>query len=357
MKNLHQHISLDAKIYVAGHRGMVGSALVRRLNALGYTNILTRSRDELDLTSQAAVNLFFETEKPEYVFLAAAKVGGILANNTYRGEFIYQNMMIQNNVIHAAYVHGVKRLMFLGSSCIYPKLAPQPLKEEYLLTGPLEPTNQPYAVAKISGIEMCWSYNRQYGTKYLAVMPTNLYGPGDNYHPENSHVIPALIRRIHEAKVKQVRCEESGVRGEEQQSVTPSPLTPLSSPDDVVVIWGTGTPRREFLYCEDMAEACVYLMMLSPDEYDFFLNDTTPPLINIGTGEDITIAELAETICKVVGYTGKMVFDPSKPDGTMEKLLDVSLISSRGWKATTGLEDGLRVAYRLFLEQPNRNPL
>jgi GDP-L-fucose synthase len=303
---------------------MVGSALVRQLNARGYEHILTRSREELDLTNQAAVNLFFETEKPDYVFLAAAKVGGILANNTYRGEFIYKNMMIQNNVIHAAYVYGVKRLMFLGSSCIYPKLAPQPLKEEYLLSGPLEPTNQPYAVAKISGIEMCWSYNRQYGTKYLAVMPTNLYGPGDNYHPENSHVIPALIRRIHEAKIKQ---------------------------DDTVTIWGTGTPRREFLYCEDMAEACVYLMMLPPDDYDLFLNNTTPPLINIGTGEDITIAELAETICKVVGYSGNIVFDPSKPDGTMQKLLDVSLLNSRGWKATTTLQEGLRVAYRLFLEQ------
>lgn len=324
MKNETKHIPLNARIYVAGHRGMVGSALVRQLNAHGYSNIVTRSRDELDLTNQSAVNLFFETEKPEYVFLAAAKVGGILANNTYRGEFIYQNMMIQNNVIHAAYVNGVKRLMFLGSSCIYPKQAPQPLKEEYLLTGSLEPTNQPYAVAKISGIEMCWSYNRQYGTKYLAVMPTNLYGPGDNYHPENSHVIPALIRRAHEYKVRN---------------------------ELEFVVWGTGKPRREFLYCEDMAEACVYLMMLPPAEYEFFLNDATPPLVNIGTGEDITIAELAEMICKMVGYTGKMVFDPSKPDGTMKKLLDVSLLRSRGWKATTGLEDGLRVAYRLFLEQ------
>lgn len=349
----HQRSAIPkgARIYVAGHRGMVGGAIVRQLNAHGYTNILTRGFDELDLTNQAAVNSFFESEKPEYVFLAAAKVGGILANNTYRGEFIYQNMMIQNNVIHASYVHGVKRLMFLGSSCIYPKQAPQPLKEEYLLTGPLEPTNQPYAVAKISGIEMCWSYNRQYGTKYLAVMPTNLYGPGDNYHPENSHVIPGLIRRIHEAKVKQVRCKELGVKGEEQQSFNTAPLTPHSLPGDTVTIWGTGTPRREFLYCEDMAEACVYLMTLPPADYDFFLNDTSPPLVNIGTGEDMTIAELAETICKVVGYTGTIVFDPSKPDGTMKKLLDVSLLNSRGWKATTGFEDGLRVAYRLFLEQ------
>lgn len=369
----HQRSAIPkgVRIYVAGHLGMVGSAIVRQLIALGYTNILTRSRDELDLTNQAAVTLFFETEKPDYVFLAAAKVGGILANNTYRGEFIYQNMMIQNNVIHAAYVHGVDRLMFLGSSCIYPKQAPQPLKEEYLLSGLLEPTNQPYAVAKISGIEMCWSYNRQYGTKYLAVMPTNLYGPGDNYHPENSHVIPALIRRIHEAKLKQearskepgdriVRSETLGVRSSENPSLTPHILpltddslllTTDSSQHDSVTIWGTGTPRREFLYCEDMAKACVYLMMLPQDDYDFFLNDATPPLINIGTGEDITIAELAKTICEVVGYRGKIIFDPSKPDGTMQKLLDVSLLNSRGWKATTGLEEGLRVAYRLFLEQ------
>jgi GDP-L-fucose synthase len=317
-------IPKDARMYVAGHRGMVGSALVRQLQARGFEHILTRSRAELDLTNQAAVNLFFATEKPDYVFLAAAKVGGIMANNTYRGEFIYQNMMIQNNVIHAAYVHGVQRLMFLGSSCIYPKQAPQPLKEEYLLSGPLEPTNQPYAVAKISGIEMCWSYNRQYGTKYLAVMPTNLYGPGDNYHPENSHVIPALLRRAHECKVR-------------------------NEPE--FVVWGSGKPRREFLYCEDMVQACVYLMSLPTEDYDFFLNDTTPPLINIGTGEDITIAELARTICAVVGYTGNIVFDASKPDGTMQKLLDVSLLHGRGWKATTSLEDGLRVAYRLFLEE------
>ena len=321
-----QPISLDAKIYIAGHNGMVGGALIRQLTAKGYGNILTRTRAELDLTDQAAVNSFITTEKPDYVFLAAAKVGGIHANNTYRAEFIYQNMMIQNNVIHAAYRNSVERLMFLGSSCIYPKLAPQPIKEEYLLSGPLEPTNQPYAVAKISGIEMCWSYNRQYGTKYLAVMPTNLYGPGDNYHPENSHVIPALIRRAHEYKLR-------------------------NEPE--FVVWGSGRPRREFLYCEDMANACVYLMTLPQEEYDFFLNDTTPPLINIGTGQDITIAELAATICKVVGYTGKIVYDASKPDGTMQKLLDVSLLNSRGWRATTRLEDGLRVAYRLFSEIQN----
>jgi GDP-L-fucose synthase len=324
MEKRAAHIPRHAKIYVAGHQGMVGSALVRQLQAAGYDNILTRSRAELDLTDQAAVQLFFASEQPDYVFLAAAKVGGILANNTYRAEFIYENLMIQNNVIHASYLHGVKRLLFLGSSCIYPRQAPQPLKEEYLLTGPLEQTNQPYAVAKISGIEMCWSYNRQYGTKYLAVMPTNLYGPGDNYHPENSHVIPALLRRAHEYKVQNV-------------------------PE--FVVWGTGTPRREFLYCEDMAQACVYLLLLPEPDYDFFLNDSAPPLINIGTGADITIAELAQTICDVVGYTGKIVFDTSKPDGTMQKLLDVTLLHSRGWQATTSLSEGLKVAYRLFLEQ------
>ena len=324
MENTAAQIPRNVKIYVAGHQGMVGSALVRQLQAAGYDNILTRSRAELDLTDQAAVQLFFASEQPDYVFLAAAKVGGILANNTYRAEFIYENLMIQNNVIHASYLHGVKRLLFLGSSCIYPRQAPQPLKEEYLLTGPLEQTNQPYAVAKISGIEMCWSYNRQYGTKYLAVMPTNLYGPGDNYHPENSHVIPALLRRAHEYKVQNV-------------------------PE--FVVWGTGTPRREFLYCEDMAQACVYLLLLPEPDYDFFLNDSAPPLINIGTGADITIAELAQTICDVVGYTGKIVFDTSKPDGTMQKLLDVTLLHSRGWQATTSLSEGLKVAYRLFLEQ------
>lgn len=317
-------ISLDAKIYVAGHRGMVGGAIVRELQSKGYSNIVARTHAELDLANQVAVNEFFATEKPQYVFLAAAKVGGIHANNVYRGEFIYQNLMIQNNVIHAAYQNGVERLLFLGSSCIYPKDSPQPIKEEYLLTGSLEQTNQPYAIAKISGIEMCWSYNRQYGTKYLAVMPTNLYGPGDNYHPENSHVIPALIRRAHEYKLR-------------------------NEPE--FVVWGTGTPRREFLYCEDMANACVYLMNLPEDEYQFFLNDQTPPLLNIGTGEDITIAELAQTVCDVVGYQGKIVFDTSKPDGTMRKLLDVSLLNGRGWCANMGFREGLAVAYQDFVRK------
>jgi GDP-L-fucose synthase len=316
------YIAFDAKIYVAGHRGMVGGAISRRLQALGYKNLLTRAHADLDLTDQAAVNAFFEKEKPRFVFLAAAKVGGIHANNVYRGEFIYQNLMIQSNVIHASFANGADRLMFLGSSCIYPKDAPQPIKEEYLLTGPLEPTNQPYAIAKISGIEMCWSYNRQYGTKYLAVMPTNLYGPGDNYHSENSHVIPALIRRAHESKLRK---------------------------EPKLVVWGTGTPRREFLYCDDMAHACVYLMMLPQHEYASFLNETRPPLVNIGAGEDITIEELAKTVCAVVGYQGEIVFDTSKSDGTRRKLLDVTQLNDRGWRATTNLRDGIASAYADFL--------
>jgi GDP-L-fucose synthase len=307
----------DARIYVAGHRGLVGSALVRQLKARGYTNLITHTHAELDLTDQAAVRAFFEREKPEYVFLAAAKVGGILANNTYPAEFIRDNLAIQTNVIHEAWRAGVKRLLFLGSSCIYPRDCPQPIKEEYLLTGPLEPTNRPYAVAKIAGIEMCWAYNRQYGTQYLAVMPTNLYGPGDNYHPENSHVIPALIRRFHEAKIKG---------------------------DPSVTVWGTGTPRREFLYSDDMADACVFLMSLPDEKFDSVLNPphSAPPLINIGVGEDLTIRELAETIARVVGYEGKITFDPSKPDGTPRKLLDVSRLTALGWVARVSLREGLQ---------------
>lgn len=318
------YIPLDAKIYIAGHRGMVGGAILRALQAQGYNNIVTRTHAELDLTNQAAVNTFFAEQKPQYVFLAAAKVGGIHSNNVYRGEFIYQNMMIQNNVIHAAYQTGVDRLLFLGSSCIYPRDCAQPIKEEYLLTGPLEKTNQPYAVAKIAGIEMCWSYNRQYGTRYLAVMPTNLYGPGDNYHPENSHVIPALIRKAHEAK---------------------------TSNASEMVVWGSGTPFREFLYCEDMADACVYLMNLPQEQYQEQLSDQFPPLLNIGTGRDITIRELAQTICDVVGFTGKLVFDASKPDGTMRKLQDVSKLHAMGWKDKMEFRKGLSIAYQDFLTQ------
>ena len=319
----------NAKIYVAGHRGLVGSAIVRNLKDAGYTNLLVRTHAELDLTSQSATEAFFAAEKPDYVFLAAAKVGGILANNIYPAEFIRDNLLIQNNLIHSAYLNQVKRLMFLGSSCIYPKLAPQPMKEEYLLTGPLEPTNRPYALAKIAGIEMCWSYNRQYGTQYLAAMPTNLYGPGDNYHPENSHVIPALIRKFHEAK-------EAGAA--------------------TVTVWGTGTPKREFMYSEDMADACVYLMNLPDDQYTALLGSDEsktgrfePPLINVGVGHDVTIKELAQTVQQVVGFEGELVFDTTKPDGTPRKLMDVGLLTRAGWTAKTGFVDGLAVAYREFL--------
>lgn len=316
-----------ARIYLAGHRGLVGSAIMRNLQARGHANLLVRTHAELDLTSQAAVDAFFSTEKPDYVFLAAAKVGGILANNEYPAEFIRDNLAIQTNIIHAAWKNGVKRLLFLGSSCIYPKFAPQPMKEEHLLTGPLEPTNRPYALAKIAGIEQCWSYNRQYKTQYLAVMPTNLYGPGDNYHPQNSHVIPALLRKFHEAKL-------------------------AGSP--AVTVWGTGTPKREFMYSEDMADACVHLMGLSDAQFVPLLgqdrNDGLPPLINIGVGEDLAIAELAALVKTVTGYTGTIEFDTSKPDGTPRKLLDVSRLSELGWRPQTSLESGLRMAYAWFAE-------
>lgn len=303
-----------SKIYVAGHRGLVGSAIVRRLRAEGYTNLVTRTRDELDLCDQAAVYRFFKEERPEYVFLAAAKVGGILANSTYPADFIRDNLLIQTHVIDAAYRHGVKKLLFLGSSCIYPKHAPQPMREEYLLTGPLEPTNEPYAVAKIAGIKMVEAYRRQYGFNAISLMPTNLYGPGDNFDLETSHVIPALIRKFHEARVK-------------------------GAPE--VVVWGTGAPRREFLHVDDLADAAVFLMK----HYD---GET---IINVGVGEDITIRELAEVIREVVGYTGKIVFDPSKPDGTPRKLLDVSRLHALGWKAKIPLREGLEQTYRWYVER------
>ena len=319
----------NSKIYIAGHRGLVGSALMRNLKQAGYTNLILRTHAELDLTNQTATEVFFAQEKPDYVFLAAAKVGGILANNSYPAEFIRDNLAIQTNIIHAAYKNNATRLIFLGSSCIYPKLAPQPMKEEYLLTGPLEPTNRPYALAKIAGIEMCWSYNRQYGTKYLAVMPTNLYGPGDNYHLENSHVIPALIRKFHEA-----------MRANAKE----------------VVVWGTGAPKREFLYSEDMSDACVYLMNLPNDSFDELLGcDETvsgkfePPLVNIGVGEDISIGDLAAQVKQVLGYSGEIVFDTSKPDGTPRKLMDVSRLNKLGWSAPTSLPAGLKRAYTDFI--------
>jgi GDP-L-fucose synthase len=318
---------LNQKIYVAGHRGMVGSAIVRNLQAKGFSNIVTRTHAEMDLTNQAAVKTFFEQEKPDQVYLAAAKVGGIHANNTFPAEFIYDNLMVQNNVIHQAFLNGVKKLLFLGSSCIYPKLAPQPMSEDALLTGKLEPTNEPYAVAKIAGIKMCESYNRQYGQShgvdYRSVMPTNLYGPGDNYHPENSHVIPALIRRFHEAKLS-------------------------NAPE--VVIWGTGTPKREFLYVDDMAAASVFVMQLDKATYD----SQTEPMqshINVGFGSDITIAELAVAVANATAYQGKIAFDPSKPDGAPRKWMSSSKLNKLGWVPRVSMELGLRNAYQEMLEQ------
>ncbi len=317
------------KIFIAGYRGLVGSALVRNLQAQGFANLLTPSHGELDLTNEAAVAAFFRRERPDYVFLAAARVGGIHANNVYPADFIQNNLAIQTNAIHLAWKNKVKRLLFLGSSCIYPKYAPQPMREEYLLTGPLEPTNRPYALAKIAGIEMCWSYNRQYKTRFLAAMPTNLYGTSDNYHPENSHVIPALIKKFHEAKV---------------------------NGNPTVSVWGTGTPRREFLYSDDMADACVFLMNLPDEKYDTLLGSDEaatglfmPPLINVGTGKDLTISELAELVKEAVGYSGHIVFDTSRPDGTPRKLLDVSRLCGLGWRPRTALKEGLASAYQAFI--------
>ena len=302
----------DSKIYIAGHRGMVGSAIHRKLQKEGFTNFVTRKSETLDLRNQQQVLDFFNEEKPEYVFLAAAKVGGIVANNTYRAEFLYDNLQIQNNVINSSYLNGVTKLMFLGSSCIYPKMAPQPLKEEYLLTGLLESTNEPYAIAKIAGIKMCDAYRAQYGCNYISVMPTNLYGYNDNYHPENSHVLPAMIRRFHEAK-------ENGL--------------------PAVTIWGTGSPKREFLFADDLAEACYYLMQ----------NYNEEGLVNVGTGEDISIKDLAHLVKDVTGYDGKINFDASKPDGTPRKLMDVSKLHNKGWHHTIELKQGIAMAYEDFL--------
>jgi GDP-L-fucose synthase len=320
----------DARIYVAGHRGLVGSAIVRRLLAAGHTGLLLRTHAELDLTHEPATRAFFDDQKPEFVFLAAAKVGGIVANHSFPAQFIRDNLAIQTNAIHAAHLSGVQRVLFLGSSCIYPKLAPQPMRERDLLTGPLEPTNRPYALAKIAGVEMCWSYNREYAsTQFLAAMPTNLYGPGDNYHPTHSHVIPALLRKFHEARL----------RG-----------------DSSVTVWGSGTPRREFLYSDDMADACVHLMNLPNEKFSALLGSdeaTTgrfePPLVNIGVGHDVTIAELAALIASVVGYSGSIQYDASKPDGTPRKLMDVGLLHNTGWVARTGLAQGLKSAYAEFV--------
>ena len=307
-------MDLVSKIYVAGHRGMVGSAIVRNLVAKGFTNIITRTSSELDLRNQAAVNDFFSSEKPAYVFLAAAKVGGIYANNTFRADFLYDNLMIEANIINAAAKEKVIKLMFLGSSCIYPKMAPQPMKEEYLLTGVLEQTNEPYAIAKIAGIKLCEAYRTQYGCNFISVMPTNMYGIGDNYDLNNSHVLPALIRKMHEAKLNN---------------------------NAEAIIWGTGTPKREFLYADDLAEACYFLMK----------NYNEPELINIGTGEDLSIGELARLVQKIVGFTGDLTFDNSKPDGTLRKLMDVSKLHSYGWKHTIELEKGIQLAYNDFLQK------
>jgi len=323
-------VNNNEKIYIAGHRGLVGSALVRRLNAVGFTNLTVRAHDELELTDQAAVRQFFKSERPDYVFLAAAKVGGIFANNTYPADFIYDNIGVQTNVIHAAWQHGVKRLLFLGSSCIYPRDCPQPMQESHLLSGPLEPTNRPYAVAKIAGVEMCWAFNRQYGTRFLSVMPTNLYGPGDNYDLPNCHVLPALIRKMHEAKM----------RGDKQ-----------------VTIWGTGNARREFLYVDDMANACILLMKLPDVQFNSLISSDAgdsntaalPPLINIGCGADLTVRALAETIARIVGFKGALVFDTTKPDGTPRKLLDVSRIQELNWRPEVEFAHGVSLAYEDFL--------
>lgn len=317
----------NSKIYIAGHRGLVGSAIVKNLETKGYTNLLYRTHAELDLMNQEAVANFFEAEKPEYVILAAAKVGGIVANNTYRADFIYENLQIQNNVIHQAYVHKVEKLLFLGSTCIYPKNAPQPMPEDSLLTSPLEYTNEPYAIAKIAGIKMCESYNLQYGTNFISVMPTNLYGPNDNFDLETSHVLPALLRKMHEAK----------------ENNTPK-----------VEIWGSGKPRREFLYSEDMADACVFLLESRDfvDTYDKDAKEVRNTHINIGTGIDISIRELAETIKEIVGYTGDLYFNDTKPDGTMVKLTDPSKLHNLGWKHEVELKEGITTMYAWYLENP-----
>lgn len=353
-------LSLESRIYVAGHRGLAGSAIVRELQRQGYTNLVTRTHAKLDLEDAAATQRLFEQERPEIVFLAAAKVGGIHANNSYPVDFLMSNLLVEANVCRAAHSIGVTRLIFMGSSCIYPRDCPQPIREEYLLTGPLEATNRPYALAKIAGIEMCWSYNRQYGTKWLAAMPTNLYGPGDNYDLNNSHVLPALIRKFHLAKLAQ-QGDLAGIARDEamlgkipddvkamlgigSQSSVPSPQSPQHS----VILWGSGKPKREFLYVDDLANALVFLATLDEQRYNALVAPSQCPLINVGTGTDLTIRELAETVADVVGYKGKFVQDTSKPDGTMRKVMDVSRIHRLGWKATTSLKDGISLTYENF---------
>ena len=343
--NSNMKLTKNTKIYIAGHNGMVGSAIKRRLEADGYNNLVLRTRKELDLTNQSDVQKFFEQEKPEVVIIAAARVGGILANDTYRAEFIYDNIMIEANIIHAAYKNNVEKLIFLGSSCIYPKFAPQPMKEEYLLTGELEPTNEPYAIAKIAGIKLCENYYKQYGCNFYSVMPTNLYGPNDNFDLETSHAFPALIRKFHEAKEQN---QESSIKYQENEATlsdsedSPSlPFTPS------VILWGTGKPKREFLYVEDLADAIVYLMN-KIDAEDLYEQGLTH--INIGTGEDLSIAELADTIKNIVGFEGEIKYDSTKPDGTPRKLMDVSRLHELGWKHKTSLEEGIKKTYQWFLD-------
>ncbi|WP_323644986.1 GDP-L-fucose synthase family protein [Aliarcobacter butzleri] len=345
----------NSKIYVAGHRGLVGSAIVKNLISKGYTNIITRTHKELDLLNQKDVEEFFEKEKPEYVILAAAKVGGIVANNTYRADFIYENLQIQNNVIHQSYVHKVKKLLFLGSTCIYPKNAPQPMSEDSLLTSPLEYTNEPYAIAKIAGIKMCESYNIQYGTNFISVMPTNLYGPNDNFYLEKSHVLPALVRKIHLAKLLSEEKYEEVIKDLNVSTLDEAKeyLSKFGVNETSVEIWGTGEPRREFLYSEDMADACVFLLENRDfkDTYDKNQKEIINTHINIGTGKDISIKELAELIKKIIGFRGNLVFNTDKPDGTMVKLTDPSKLHSLGWKHKVELEDGIRTMYEWYLNK------
>lgn len=346
----------SAKIYVAGHRGLVGDAICRRLEAAGYGNIIRRTRRELDLTRQAAVEAFFQEERPEYVFLAAAKVGGIHANNTWPAEFIYENLAIQTHLIHASYRFGVRRLLFLGSSCIYPKHCPQPMAEAHLMTGPLEPTNSPYAVAKISGIEMCWSYNRQYQTRFVPVMPTNLYGINDNFNLETSHVLPALIRKFHLAKLAMKKDWDSIAKDEACYGPIPEDIkSALGTPGGtekasapMVRLWGSGSPKREFLYVDDLADACLFVM-----NHDTIDSRMAPEsfLLNVGTGEDLTIRELAETIARIVGFDGEVAWDPDKPDGTPRKLLDVSRMKDLGWQASVSLAEGLKKTYEGYVSR------
>jgi len=354
----------NSRIYIAGHKGLVGSAIVRKLQSEGFPKLIVRSHKELDLMRQKEVEAFFKAEKPEYVFLAAAKVGGIMANYTYPAEFIYTNLAIQNNVIHAAWKTGVKRLLFLGSSCIYPKECPQPMKEEHLLTGPLEPTNEPYAIAKIAGIKLCQSYNRQYGTQYVCVMPTNLYGPNDNFDLETSHVLPALIRKFHLAKLAS-QGDWKGIKKDEQKygkipdeiklsirlktsssnlKITTSKSKPF------VLLWGSGNPRREFLHVDDLADACIFLTKMDKNVFERFFDNAHTPLINIGCGTDQTVKEIAAILAQVVGYTGDVRWDQDKPDGTFQKLLDISKIKKLGWKPNIDLRDGMRTVYRWYLE-------